>query len=115
MPRENLFFDPEHHDRMDAEFQMIMDTQPEWGPLDGEITPMEVLTTVRSMRNGKAPGHDGIVNEFLTAGVCSGAKNLGETKAREWKPSPFLHRLTNILNSTVEKGVWPERWRDSLT
>ena len=114
-PSENQFFDPEHLGEVKSEYAKILDAMPDIGPIDEPITAKEILLTISKLRPGKAPGPDGIMNEFLKAGIKTGLQSIREMDEGDWEPSPFLQRLTALLNSTIASEVWPENWRLGLT
>ena len=54
------------------------------------------------------------MNEFLKAGIKTDLQSIREMDEGDWEPSPFLQRLTALLNSTIASEVWPENWRLAL-
>ena len=65
---------------------------------DMPITLYEVQTELKNLKQGKAPGIDGIGNEFY--------KYLSDY---------LLHPLTTLFNYIWEKGVNPDKWSEGLT
>ena len=64
---------------------------------DAPISTYEVATELKNLKQGKAPGIDGISNEFY--------KYLSEF---------MLHPLTLLFNYIWEKGVYPEKWSEGI-
>ena len=62
-----------------------------------EISLEEIELALRQLKNGKAPGEDGITTELLKAG--------GE---------PLLRELQRIFNSVLLTGRTPEAWHSSI-
>ena len=65
--------------------------------LDEEISPTEVRIAIRALKNGKAPGWDGLPTEFY--------------KCSEAMFSPALARLFNFL---YENSLYPKAWSLSI-
>lgn len=63
--------------------------------LEGEISLNEITWAIKKCKKGKAPGIDGISNEFL--------KNL---------PGNWLMYLYIIFNKIIRDGVIPDSWTD---
>lgn len=61
--------------------------------LDNEISHEEVLNAVKSLRNNKSPGPDGVINELL--------KHL---------PDKWLWHLTRLFNNVMTSGEVPDAW-----
>ena len=62
--------------------------------LDNPFTNSEIIKAVRSLKNGKAPGIDGIRNEMLKVGTY-----------------PLAQVLTNLFNVILVNGIFPTSWR----
>ena len=65
--------------------------------LNRPISKEEVLLALRKLKNKKAAGPDGIIGEML--------KNTG---------SYVLDFFVKLFNALFEKGVFPERWTESI-
>jgi hypothetical protein len=62
--------------------------------LNSNITTEEVLKAAKSLKNGKAGGPDGILNEMLKIS--------------------FIYSTTayvNLFNTILKSGIYPELWR----
>ena len=55
------------------------------------------MRTLRQLKNEKAPGPDGIIGELLTNSGCY-----------------VITFLAKFFNALFEKGVFPERWTESI-
>ena len=65
--------------------------------LDAEISESDVTNAFKHLKNNKAPGPDGIINEVL--------------KASEKEITPFLVQYFNKIFNT---GIFPEAWTKSI-
>jgi len=65
--------------------------------IEGEIAPEEVYRVIKKMKNGKAPGIDGIQAELLK----SGGKEM-------------IKRLTKLCNQVWEMREVPGDWKDGI-
>ena len=65
--------------------------------LDSPITRIEINKALRSLKNHKAPGPDGIPAEFLKEGIA------------EIEPI-----MLSVLNAIFEKGEYPKKWAEGL-
>ena len=61
---------------------------------DIQFTGSEVLNKINKLKNGKAPGDDGFIPEFL--------KRIGDY---------ISEPLAKIFNSSMQEGIVPEDWR----
>lgn len=61
--------------------------------LDESFTIQEIKNVIKALKNGKAPGPDGITNEFF--------KNF---------PEEELFHITRSINNAFETGKIPENW-----
>ena len=64
--------------------------------LNSNITTEEVLKAAKSLKNGKAGGPDGILNEMLKIS--------------------FIYSITayvNLFNTILKSGIYPELWREN--
>jgi hypothetical protein len=64
--------------------------------LNSNITTEEVLKAAKSLKNGKAGGPDGILNEILKIS--------------------FIYNTTayvNLFNTILKSGIYPELWREN--
>lgn len=66
--------------------------------LDTEITPTEVLEAARRLSNKKAPGPDGIKNEFLKA-----------------IPAQVVPMIAACFTHILESETTPDTWAESIT
>ena len=64
--------------------------------LDYHITPSEVAKAARLLKNGKAPGIDGIRSEMLKVGIDRLASSV-----------------SNLFNLILKQGSFPTPWRVS--
>ena len=62
-----------------------------------DITLEEVKHAIKNLPNNKAPGIDGLVNEFLK---CT--------------PDIFLSCITQLFNKMLETGYYPQSWCDAI-
>lgn len=110
------FFDPMHKETLDQEFEDIIHRLPPHEHLDADILPKQVYNIIKNLKKGKAPGPDSILNEFLKAGIRPDTRWFAENDTEEgWRPSPFLSKLTDMLNGILLEGTWPENWRQGMT
>jgi hypothetical protein len=61
--------------------------------LNGKITENEVLLAAKYMKNGKAPGYDMVVNEYIKSTMHL-----------------FLPLYVELFNRILDNGVIPECW-----
>ncbi len=66
------------------------------GPLDHEISHLEITKSIKKLRNGKSAGPDGIINEMIKYGGA----HLHDT-------------LRNLYNKILCKGQYPTVWQYS--
>jgi hypothetical protein len=64
--------------------------------LNSNITTEEVLKAAKSLKNGKAGGPDGILNEMLKISC------IYNTTA-----------YVNLFNTILKSGIYPELWREN--
>jgi hypothetical protein len=64
--------------------------------LNSNITTEEVLKAAKSLKNGKAGGPDGILNEMLKISCI-------------YNTTAYVNLFTTILKS----GIYPELWREN--
>ena len=65
--------------------------------LDMPITYAEVLKAINSLKRGKSPGFDGILNDFFIDG-------------KEF----LIPYLVKIYNNIFDSGIYPESWCKGL-
>ena len=105
---ENARFDPENERRVETFHEEQGDRlQPhatadfsrlEWNnPLMRRITPREIRETIRSFKNGKAPGLSGINKMML-----------------EKAPNKVICRLGEIFNACLSAGYFPKKFKVAL-
>ena len=61
--------------------------------LNGDITPAEILTAIKNLKNNKSPGYDMIMNEYI------------KTTSNE-----LLPLYTDLFNIILNSGVIPSIW-----
>ncbi len=94
-PGDETFFDEEHKREVDREVDMIAAqedslvgdevTSAEEDPLNGKVNIEEVRRELKSLKNGKSGGTDGIVNELLKNGGAMMSQGLTELFNLVWK------------------------------
>ena len=62
-----------------------------------DISQDEIVMALRQLRNGKAPGEDGITSELLKAGGA-----------------PVIREIQNLFNTVLHSGRTPKAWSRSL-
>ena len=75
------------------------DNNPPPDPImtDAPITTYEVVNELKCLKLGKAPGIDGISNEFY--------KYLSDY---------MIHPITILFNYIWEKGIYPDKWSEGV-
>ena len=70
--------------------------------MNGPITKDEVIKAVKSLKNGKSAGPDGIIGELIkySDGFCV----------------DFLVKLLNKTKQTkkIDNGIYPDNWIESI-
>lgn len=80
----------------DPEFEKLLknkESQKVFNELDFIITEAEISKALRSLKNNKASGFDGIINEMLKHGQ-----------------SQLLGCLVKLFNSVLSSGIYPTQW-----
>lgn len=65
--------------------------------LDGEICRAEVVAAIRSLKNGKAPGPDNVIGEFL-----------------KYSGDEIITFLLKLFNVVFESGSFPKAWTEAV-
>ena len=73
--------------------QNDMDIQDDNDLLNSKITESEILISISSLNNGKSPGEDSILNEYIKT-----TKTL------------FLPLYTYLFNAVLDSGTLPDSW-----
>ena len=78
------------------------------GGLDDAITEKEVVTAIRKLKLGKAPGVDGVLTSILKVA----ADAVGTNKLKQG--NTVVEALTLMFNYVFSSGQWPERWGSGI-
>ena len=97
-PPENATFDDVWHSKIEKDLEYLRNNLSENSTtLDCKFTIQEVKAGLKALKNNKAPGVDGIPNEFLKVSDDS-----------------FIAILTSLFNFMLEKGEIPEKWSECI-
>ena len=97
-PPENVTFDDVWHSKIEKDLEYVRNNLSEnSATLDCKFTIQEVKAGLKALKNNKAPGVDGIPNEFLKVSDES-----------------FIAILTSLFNFMLEKGEIPEKWSECI-
>ena len=66
-------------------------------PLDYQITHQEISKCVSKLKNGKSPGSDQILNEFIKFGITT-----------------IIPAVTKLFNNVYSSGIFPDLWASSM-
>ncbi|RUM94596.1 MAG: hypothetical protein DSZ28_02380 [Thiothrix sp.] len=75
----------------------LLDGDADFEYLESEITPDEIRRSIKSLKTGKAPGPDTILNEMI---ICSA--------------DCVVHYLTKLFNAILDNGTFPSLWSKSV-
>ena len=90
--------DPVNHEAEDDILgDIVGDAEGDMDLINEPITKGEVTRALISLKNGKAPGPDGIIGEMF--------KNASDV---------VLDFFVKLFNEIFNKGVYPEDWTDSI-
>ena len=90
--------DPVNHEADDDILgDIVGDAEGDMDLINEPITKDEVTGTLISLKNGKAPGPDGIIGEMF--------KNASDV---------VLDLFVKLFNEIFNKEVYPENWTDSI-
>lgn len=106
-------FDEQFKSRLQEDCASIRRDLPNNPELDVDITPMEVLKTISKMKNGTAPGDDGLLINFFKA-ACAEELSTLHHHGEDVEFGPFLLALVELLQNVMLSGEWPDMWRVGL-
>ena len=90
--------DPVNHEAEDDILgDIVGDAEGDMDLINEPVTKDEVTRALISLKNGKAPGPDGIIGEMF--------KNASDV---------VLDFFVKLFNEIFNKGVYPEDWTDSI-
>jgi len=61
--------------------------------LNGEITEEEITSAIQNLKNGKAPGYDSVINEYIKSTICL-----------------CMPLYLKLFNKILDTGIIPEMW-----
>lgn len=109
---------PDEADRYDAAFKHdtthrlrcyeLLQRELLHDELDAPISEQEVFSVLKKLKNGKAPGLDGILTTILK----SAAGLTGKTKLKS--SNTVVEAITIFFNYVFDNECWPERWSSGV-
>ena len=107
-PSEEGIYDEDHKQTVELKLDGLRANREHQPELDMPISAQEVWDALRRMKNGTAPGVDGVTTTILK--MAAGAVGTSKLKA----DNPVVEALVLLFNFVFDNEVWPERWATGI-